>query len=249
MLKIISCNVNGIRAAQRKGFLEWLHQEKPDILCLQETRCTPEELAAELRDPNGYKTFWEQSSRKGYSGVALFCRQAPRIVEAVKIDGAQFGESGRVLKAEYDDFVLVNVYVPSRENTKTWAQKQAFLQNLLAYMREMTVNGKPIILCGDFNIAHQQQLDIQPPQARKRHVSLLNAETAWVNDLIGCQFVDAFRWRYPEVEAYMWKQPKPTWRLDYIFVSQPLCPAIADATIYGEVGFSDHCPVGVTLDL
>lgn len=248
MLTIISCNVNGLRAAHRKGFLEWLHREKPDILCLQETRCNPEELDAALREPTGYNTFWEQSARKGYSGVALFCRQMPRAVEAVKIDGAQHGESGRVLKAEFDPFVLVNVYVPSRENTKTWAQKQTFLQNLLTYMREMTARGKPIILCGDFNIAHQQHLDIQPPQARKRHVSLLNAETAWVDDLLACRLVDAFRWRYPEVEAYTWKQPKPTWRLDYIFVSEALCPSVVDSKIHTEIGFSDHCPVSVTLE-
>lgn len=249
MLTIISCNVNGIRAAHRKGFLEWMHQVKPDILCLQETRCNPEELDPELRAPTGYTTFWEQSTRKGYSGVALFCRRAPKMVEAVKIVGAQNGEDGRVLKAEYDDFVLINVYVPSRENTKTWAQKQAFLQNLLAYVRTLTFNGKPIILCGDFNIAHQQHLDIQPPQARKRHVSLLNAETAWVNDLTACRFVDAFRWRNPEVEAYTWKQPKPTWRLDYIFVSETLCTSVVDTRVHGEVGFSDHCPVSVTFDL
>jgi exodeoxyribonuclease-3 len=249
VLTITSCNVNGIRAAHRKGLLAWLGMTQPDILCLQETRCNPDELDAELREPHGYATFWEQSTRKGYSGVALFCRQAPKSVEAVKIDGAQYGEAGRVLKAEYDAFVLINVYVPSRENNRTWPQKHTFLQNLLVHIREMTVNTKPIIVCGDFNIAHQQQLDIQPPQARKRHVSLLNAETGWVNDLIACQFVDAFRWRYPDVEAYTWKQPNPTWRLDYIFVSESLCASVMDAWVHGEVGFSDHCAVSVTFDL
>jgi exodeoxyribonuclease-3 len=249
VLTIVSCNVNGIRAAHRKGLSDWLGQTQPDILCLQETRCNPDDLDSDVRTPPGYTTFWEQSTRKGYSGVALFCRRAPHSVEAVKIAGAQNGEDGRVLKAEYDEFALINVYVPSRENTRTWAQKQAFLHNLLMYMRETSGNGKPMILCGDFNIAHQQHLDIQPPKARKRNVSLLNAETAWVNDLLGCQFVDSFRWLNPEVEAYTWKQPNPRWRLDYIFLSESLCASIGDAMIHSEVGFSDHCPVSVTLDL
>jgi exodeoxyribonuclease-3 len=123
------------------------------------------------------------------------------------------------------------------------------LSNLLAHIRTLAVYGKPIVLCGDFNIAHQQQLDIQPPQARKRHTRLLDAETAWVNELIACQFVDAFRWLHPQVEAYTWKQPNPTWRLDYVFVSEALCPAITDANIHADVAFSDHCPVSVTVNL
>jgi exodeoxyribonuclease-3 len=249
VLTITSCNVNGIRAAHRKGLLGWLFLIKPDIFCIQETRCDPDSLPAELGAPSGYTTFWEQSTRKGYSGVALFCRQTPKTVEAVKIDGAQHGESGRALKADFDKFVLVNVYVPSRENTRTWAQKQAFLQNLLAYVREIAVHAKPIILCGDFNIAHQQHLDIQPPASRKRHVSLLNAETAWVNDLMAYGLVDSFRWRNADVEAYTWKQPRPTWRLDYIFVSKALCMTIRDAKVHSEAMFSDHCPVSVVLDV
>lgn len=249
MLRIISSNVNGIRAAQRKGFAAWLDHEQPDILCLQETRCDPEDLDTALRTPSGYFSYWEQSTRKGYSGVALYCRKVPKLVEAIRVAGASEGEAGRVLKAEYDDFVLLNVYVPSRENAKKWSQKQTFLLNLLAHVRDLAVGGKPVVLCGDFNIAHQQQLDIQPPQARKRHRHLLNAETAWVNELIACQFVDSYRWLYPEAEAYTWKLPDPTWRLDYLFVSEPLCPAITGASIHTDIGFSDHCPVSLTLSL
>lgn len=249
MLKIISSNVNGIRAAQRKGFMEWLAREQPDILCLQETRCNPGDLEIALRTPSGYVSYWEQSTRKGYSGVALYCRTMPQSVEALRIAGASEGEAGRVLKAEYDAFVLLNVYVPSRENAKKWSQKQAFLSNLLARVRELTSCGKPVVICGDFNIAHQQHLDILPPQARKRHTRLLNAETAWVDDLLACQFVDAYRWLYPEAAAYTWKQPNPTWRLDYIFVSEVLCPAIADASIHTGIAFSDHCPVSLTLSM
>lgn len=249
MLTVVSSNVNGLRAAWRKGFLEWLDREQPDILCLQETRCNPDELDAALRAPPGYSTFWGQSTRRGYSGVALYSIRAPRAVEAVKISGASEGETGRLLKAEFENFILLNVYVPSRENAKKWSQKQTFLQNLLACVRAILSSGRPIVLCGDFNIAHQQHLDIQPPQARRRHTRLLNAETAWVDDLIACQFVDAFRWRNPEVEGYTWKQPNPTWRLDYIFVSELLCPAIVAARIHTDIRFSDHCPVSVTVDL
>ena len=249
MLTVYSCNVNGIRAAVRKGFLGWLEQTQPDILCLQETRCIPEELPPELRTPEGYVTYWEQSSRKGYSGVALFSRKAPIDVRAVTVEGAEEGTGGRVLSAEYDAFQLVNVYVPSRENTKRWPQKQTFLLNLLTCIRGLSLQGKPVIVCGDFNIAHQPLMDILPPQGRKRHVSLLAAETRWVDDLLACGFADAFRRHLPEAAAYTWKQPNPTWRLDYIFVNEGLCPLITGAGVHTDVQFSDHCSVSVTFEM
>lgn len=249
MLTIYSYNVNGIRAAARKGFLRWLEEMQPDVLCLQETRCVPEELPQELRTPDGYFTYWEQSTRKGYSGVALFSGNVPLDVQAVTVEGAEEGVGGRVLSAEYDTFQLVNVYVPSRENARRWPQKQTFLQNLLVYIRGLSSKGKPIIVCGDFNIAHQPMMDILPPQGRKRHVSLLAAETQWVDDLLACGFADALRWHAPEAAAYTWKLPNPTWRLDYIFVSGALCPLITGAAVHTDVQFSDHCPVSVTIDL
>lgn len=250
-VKLISWNVNGLRAALRKNFLEYLQAEQPDILCLQETKCTPDDV--EQLWPAAFATYWNTAEKKGYSGTAIFTKKPPGKVTR-GIGKPMHDREGRVLTAEYDAFILVNVYVPNAQRELTrlpyrleW--DRAFLAYLKALQRR-----KPVIFCGDLNVAHGE-LDLANPKANVKNHGFTPEERAGFDRLLQAGFLDTFR----EFEAggghYTWWSQMSNararnigWRLDYFLISRALRPQLKRAFIQPGIPGSDHCPVGIELE-
>ena len=251
-MKLLSWNVNGIRATLGKGFGDFVSAQKPDILCLQETKARPEQviLPPEL---NGYHGFWDSAVKPGYSGVAVFTREQP-IDCRMGLGMDEHDQEGRILTLEYPDFHLVNVYTPNAQDglrrlpyRLTWD---------LAFRRHVSglARSKPVIFCGDLNVAHQE-IDIARPRENRFTAGFSAEERASFGELLGAGFVDSFRHFYPDrTEAYSWwsmrggaRARNVGWRIDYFGVSQPFMSRVKDAVIMPEVTGSDHCPVGITL--
>ena len=256
MLTLFSWNVNGLRAAQRKGFLDWLQQAQPDILCLQETKCHPDQLDDALRQPDGYHTYWAWAEKKGYSGVALYTRQEPRSVQ-IGLGIPEYDREGRTIVAEYDDFVLIGAYFPngSRDHSRV-PFKMQYKADFLAACNALQAQGKSVVFCGDVNTAHRE-IDLARPRQNQKTTGFLPIERAWLDAVVAQGYIDTFRYLYPEREgAYSWwtyiggaRSRNVGWRLDYFFTSPDLQPAIEDAAIHTDVMGSDHCPVSLTLNL
>ena len=255
MQQLYSWNVNGIRAAQKKGFLDWLTQASPDILCLQETKAHPDQLDDELRHPNGYHTYWAWAEKKGYSGAALYSKIEPKSVQiGLGID--EYDREGRTIVAEYDQFVLIGAYFPngSRDLSRV-PFKMAYKRDFLAYCNDLLAQGKQVIFCGDVNTAHQE-IDLARPKQNQKSTGFLPEERVWLDEVVGQGYIDTFRHFYPDqTEAYSWwsyiggaRNRNVGWRLDYFFTSAGLRPSLVDAAIHADVLGSDHCPVSVTLD-
>ncbi len=254
MLNLISWNVNGIRAGHRKGFLDWLQQVSPDILGIQETKCHPDQLVDELRQPEGYHTYWAYAEKKGYSGVALYSKKEPNSVQ-IGLGIPEFDREGRTIVAEYDDFVFITAYFPngSRDHHRV-PYKMRYKAAFLDFCNALRAQGKSVIFCGDVNTAHQE-IDLARPKQNKKTTGFLPEERAWLDELVGQGYVDTFRWLYPErTGGYSWwsyvsgaRSRNVGWRLDYFFTSQDLKPRIEDAIIHADVMGSDHCPVGLRL--
>ncbi len=254
MQNLYSWNVNGIRAAQRKGFLSWLDQVQPDILCLQETKAHPDQLDAQLRQPPGYLTYWAAAERKGYSGVALYTRTQPITVQ-IGLGIPDYDREGRTIIAEYPDFVFIGAYFPngSRDHSRV-PFKMAYKADFLAYCNQLRSAGKSLIFCGDINTSHRE-IDLARPRQNRNTTGFLDEERAWIDDVVEQGYVDSFRHLYPErTGAYSWwsyiggaRQRNVGWRLDYFFISPDLLPELVDAKIHQDVEGSDHCPVSLTL--
>ncbi|MCA9923546.1 MAG: exodeoxyribonuclease III, partial [Anaerolineales bacterium] len=249
MLKLYSWNVNGLRAAHRKGFLTWLEQTSPDILGIQETKCHPDQLEDDLRQPPGYHTYWASAEKKGYSGVALYTRQAPHSVQiGLGID--EFDREGRTIVAEYDDFVFITAYFPngSRDHSRV-PYKMQYKADFLTYCNNLRTHGKPIVFCGDVNTAHQE-IDLARPRQNQNTTGFLAEERAWIDEVTAQGYIDTFRWLYPDRSgAYSWwsyiggaRSRNVGWRLDYFFASPDMAGHIEDAAIHPDVTGSDHCP-------
>jgi exodeoxyribonuclease-3 len=252
--KILSWNVNGIRAIKNKGFLDWLHRESPDIICLQETKINdPQQLDTDLREPPGYHTYWNAPERKGYAGVAIFTKEKPGEV------GYNFGESnldleGRAIIAEYPGFTLFDIYFPNggAENKRV-PYKMAFYDVFLKYADSLKAAGKRLVVCGDVNTAHKE-IDLARPKENVKKTGFLPEERAWIDKFVGHGYVDTFRHFNKEPNQYSYWDIKTGararnvgWRIDYFFVSENLLPAVRKAFIMPEVMGSDHCPVGIIL--
>jgi exodeoxyribonuclease-3 len=252
----MSWNVNGLRAVHNKGiFLAWLEQAQPDILGLQETKASPDQLDAALLAPLGYRTYWASSTiKKGYSGVALYTRREPRDV-CLGIGIPEFDQEGRTIIAEYDDFVFITAYFPngSRDHSRVpfkMAYKAAFLELINAYRSQ----GRSVIFCGDVNTSHQP-IDLARPKENANTTGFLPHERAWLDQVLGSAgYIDTFRYLYPESARYTWwsqvtnaRSKNIGWRLDYFIISADLLPRLVDAPIYDDVYGSDHCPVGLVL--
>lgn len=251
-MKLISWNVNGIRATLGKGFGGFVAAQRPEILCLQETKARPEQvtLPPELE---GYFGFWDSAQKPGYSGVAVFTKEQPLNYRA----GLGFDEhdrEGRVLTLEYPDFFLVNVYTP---NSQDGLRRLPYrLSWDLAFRNHVTTLAqvKPVIFCGDLNVAHQE-IDIARPKENRFSAGFSDEERASFGELLEAGFVDTFRHFYPDQrEAYSWwsfrggaRARNVGWRIDYFGVSAPFIGRVKDAVILPEVMGSDHCPVGITL--
>lgn len=249
-MKLISWNVNGLRAVLKKNFLEFLAAEKPDVLCLQETKCTPDQV--EQLWPASYTTFWNCAEKKGYSGTAIFTKERPLKVTP-HIGVIEHDNEGRVLTAEYTDFFLVNVYVPNskRELTRL-AYRQQWDKDFLAYLKKLEKK-KPVIWCGDLNVAHTE-IDLSNPKANVKNHGYTPEERAGFDAVVKAGFVDTFREFEKSGGHYTWWSPMSNararnigWRLDYFLISQSLRPQLKRATILPQVMGSDHCPVLIEL--
>jgi exodeoxyribonuclease-3 len=249
-VKLISWNVNGLRAVLKKNFLEFLDAEKPDILCLQETKCTPDDV--EQLWPASYTTFWNCAEKKGYSGTAIFTRTKPVNV-IPHIDISEHDREGRVLAAEYADFFLVNVYVPnSKRDLSRLDYRQRWDADFLAYLKKLEKK-KPVIFCGDLNVAHTE-IDLANPKANVRNHGFTIEERSGFTNFVNAGFVDTFREFEPGGGHYTWWSQMGTararnigWRLDYFLISKALRSRLKKAFIQPSVKGSDHCPVGVEL--
>ena len=253
-MKLYSWNVNGVRAIQKKGFLEWVEHSAPDVLCLQETKAHPGQLDETLACPPGYHAYWAAAERKGYSGVAMFTRDEPLEV-TIGIGVEKFDREGRTIIAEFNDFVLITSYFPngSRDHSRV-PFKMAYKELFLETCNRLRDAGRSIVFCGDVNTAHRE-IDLARPKQNQDTTGFLPVERAWIDRVVEEGYVDTFRWRYPEREgAYSWwaywggaRERNVGWRLDYFFVTPDLLDRITDADIHSEVLGSDHCPVSLTL--
>ena len=250
-MKLISWNVNGLRAVLRKNFLDYLADEKPDILCLQETKCAPDQV--EQLWPAAYTTYWNTAHKKGYSGTALFTRTRPLKI-TLGLGHVDHDNEGRVLTAEFADFHLVNVYVPNSQRELTrLAYRQQWDRDFLRYLKKLE-RKKPVIFCGDLNVAHTE-LDLANPKANVKNHGFTPEERAGFSALVGAGFVDTFREFQRAGGHYTWWSPMSGararnvgWRIDYFLLSAALRPRLKNAFIRPDVPGSDHCPVGIELD-
>lgn len=252
-IKILCWNVNGIRAVEKRGFLEWLRQESPDILCIQETKAQPDQLGSEIQQPPGYYGYWNSPQRKGYSGVATFTKEKPIQVEnGLGIE--QFDVEGRVTIAEYPQFILFNAYFPNgKQSEQRLKYKMDFYRAFLDFVGPVKAKGEKLIICGDFNTAHKE-IDLARPKENENISGFLPMERAWMDEFVAHGFVDTFRQFNKEPNHYTWwslrtraRERNIGWRLDYVFVSENLLDSVVEAGIVSDVIGSDHCPVGVKL--
>lgn len=254
-LKILSWNVNGLRAVLKKGFMEWLTSESPDILCLQETKMGEEQMPVELWGLEGYHKHFFSASKKGYSGVAIFSKAKPLSVQ--KGFGIErFDSEGRALIAEYDNFVLMNVYFPNGKMSGDRLQyKMDFYDAFLQYADSLKAQGKNLVICGDVNTAHME-IDLARPRENSKVSGFLPEERAWIDRLLSHGYLDTFRVFNAEGGHYSYwdmktgaRERNVGWRIDYFFVSESLRNNLKSAFIMREVTGSDHCPIGITVNI
>ena len=254
-IKAISWNVNGLRAVQRKGFMDWFEAESPDILCLQETKLTEEQIPAELVNVDGYHNYFNSANRKGYSGVALYTKQAPEsVTRGFGIE--RFDSEGRVLMADYGPYVVFGIYFPNgRRSAERLQYKMDFYDAFLEVAQSVRAQGKNVLICGDLNTAHKE-IDLARPKANEKVSGFLPVERAWMDRLIDHGYVDTLRVFNDQPGQYSyWDQMSRArernvgWRIDYFFVDQPFVDKLNNAFIMPQVTGSDHCPVGIEFNV
>lgn len=254
-MKILSWNVNGIRAAERKGLFEWFKKESPDILCLQEIKALPEQVPAHLRNPPSYYIFWSSAERKGYSGVVTYTKEKPsKIKQGFGID--KFDKEGRILITEFSSFILFNIYFPNgKKNKERLDYKLDFYDTFLAYADNLKIQGKNIVVCGDFNTAHKEK-DLARPKENEHISGFLPVERAWIDTFIDHGYVDTFRQFNKQPDQYTWwdfktraRERNVGWRIDYFFINKEFLPHLKNALILHDVMGSDHCPIGIELEI
>ncbi len=250
MKKLVSWNVNGIRACLGKGFLESFHRLDADIFCLQETKVVEGQVEVPL---DGYHQYWNYAVKKGYSGTAIFTREEPlAVTRGIGIEAHD--QEGRVLCAEYPDWYLVTVYTPNAQNELArLPYRMQWEEAFLAWLKKLEEK-KPVIFCGDLNVAHQE-IDLKNPKSNRKNAGFSDEEREKFSNLLEAGFVDSFRHFYPDkTEAYTWwsymmkaRERNAGWRIDYFMVSAALAPVMADACIHPDILGSDHCPVALLL--
>jgi exodeoxyribonuclease-3 len=254
-LKILSWNINGIRAAEKKGFFKWFINERPDILCLQEIKANPNQVPAHLKNIPDYYTYWNSAEKKGYSGVSTISRYKP-ILSKKGFGIEKFDIEGRVLITEYPQFVLFNVYFPNgKKNQERLDFKLDFYNKFLDYVENIRSEDKNIVICGDFNTAHKE-IDLARPKENERISGFLPIERHWIDKLIDHGYIDTFRFYNKKPNQYSWWDMKTRardrnvgWRIDYFFVNNEFISTLKNAFILDSVMGSDHCPVGIELIL
>ena len=250
-MKLISWNVNGLRACVGKGFYESLAALDADVVCLQETKLQAGQIDLALE---GYETFWNYADKKGYSGTAIFTRRHPlSVTYGLGID--LHDHEGRIITAEYDSFYLVTAYVPnSQDGLRRLDYRQQWDKDLRAYLKELETK-KPVVLCGDLNVAHRE-IDLKNPKSNRKNAGFTDEEREGFQQLLDAGFVDTFRHFYPDqTDIYSWwsyrfraREKNAGWRIDYFVVSEALRPRLVSACIHTDVFGSDHCPVEVVID-
>lgn len=253
-MRIISYNVNGIRAAIKKGFIEWLKTDPADIICVQETKALKENIDHSLFNALGYTDYWYSAQKKGYSGVAVFSKIKPDNV-ILGTGHKMSDEEGRVIQLDFGDIRLINAYFPSGTSGEERQNfKYEWLDKFFTYLEKLRKKNPNLILCGDYNIAHKE-IDIHDPKGNKKSSGFLPEERAWMDKYFNSHWIDSFRVFHPEPHRYSWwSQRFPSvrlnnkgWRIDYINVTESLKGRLTDAEIFPEVKHSDHCPVYVEI--
>ncbi len=255
MEKVISYNVNGIRAALNKGMADWLESEKPGLLCIQEPKAQDDQVDRGLFHRLGYRDYWHAAEKKGYSGVIIMAREEPDHVE-YGMGMRKYDLEGRVIRADYGDLSILNVYIPSGTTGDIRQDfKMEFLEDFLAYLGDLKKQRTHLLVCGDFNIAHRE-IDIHNPVSNKNTSGFLPGERAWVDRFLESGFVDSWRHLNHGEVGYSWwsfranaRAKNLGWRLDYHMVTPDLVPKITGAGIMPDVRYSDHCPVWIELDV
>ncbi len=251
-MKLISWNVNGLRACVQKGFLEYFNEADADIFCLQETKLQEGQLNLELK---GYNQYWNYAERKGYSGTAVFSKTKPLDV-TYGIDKDEHNKEGRVITLEFENFYLVNVYTPNSQNELARLDyRMTWEDEFRAHIKALD-SRKPVILCGDLNVAHKE-IDLKNPRTNVKNAGFTPEERGKFTELLGSGFVDTFRHFYPEMEGmYSWwsyrfnaRANNAGWRIDYFVISERIKNRLKDAEIHCEVLGSDHCPVTLEIDI
>ena len=250
MIKLISWNVNGIRACLNKGFEEFFKKIDADIFCIQETKCQPDQIDLKFE---GYKSYWNSAERKGYSGTAIFTKKEPLSV-SYGIGIEEHDKEGRVITLEFEDFYMVTIYTP---NAKRGLERLDYRQIWEDEIRRYLLNLdkiKPVVMCGDLNVAHEE-IDLKNPKSNRGNAGFTDEERQKMTELLDAGFVDSFRYLYPDkTDSYTWwsymgkaREKNIGWRIDYFITSKSIEKDIEDAIIYPDVLGSDHCPVGLII--
>ena len=254
-MKLVSWNINGIRAGWKKGFGEWFKAEKADVVCLQETKAQPDQLTPEILNPHGYHGEWHWGEKKGYSGVATFSKTAPAKVERGFADPV-YDNEGRVLATKHGDITLFNIYFPNGKKDDIRLKfkmdfYESFLKEVIPRYRKR--GDDKIVICGDVNTAHKE-IDLARPKENRKISGFLPQECEWMDKLLADGFIDTFREFEKGPEHYSWwdqqsraRDRNVGWRIDYFFISENLRPRLKKAFIEPETLGSDHCPVGIEL--
>ena len=253
-MKLLSYNVNGIRAALSKGFASWLKATEADVICIQEIKALESQIDTTVFEELGYHHYWFSAQKKGYSGVAILSKKKPtNIVYGSGIEHMDF--EGRILRIDFDAFSIMSLYLPSGTNTARLDYKFQFMDEFQAYINQLKVSHPNLIICGDYNICHQP-IDIHDPIRNKNTSGFLPEERAWLDQFMKSGFIDSFRLFNSEPHQYSWwsyranaRANNKGWRIDYALVSTPLKAQIERSFILPEAKHSDHCPVGLELNL
>lgn len=252
-MKIYSWNVNGIRAAAKKGLVEWIKEEQPDILCIQESRATLDQLTKKIKNIEGYKFFLNNGDKKGYSGTAIYYKEDPNKI-ITGLPDERFNDEGRTTIFEYDEFVLFNIYFPNGQSSDERLKfKMDFYDEFLRYSNELISQGKKIIACGDYNTAHQP-IDLKNDKANADRSGFLPIEREWIDKYIENGHIDTFRYLHPDEVKYSWwtyrfnaRKNNAGWRIDYFFISENMKDQLVSAEIHNDVYGSDHCPISIEI--
>jgi len=252
-IKIVSWNVNGYRACMGKGFFDYLNEEDPDILCLQETKANVSDLEDHHANPSGYHAIWHSAQKKGYSGTAIFTKKKPKWVSE-GFGNPKYDCEGRVTMAEFDRFIVFSVYFPNgQRDEERLDYKLSFYKDFFKYLNELKKEGKQLIITGDYNTAHTE-IDLANPKENETTSGFLPIERDWMDKVIGYGYADTFRHFHKQPHEYSWwsyrsraRERNVGWRIDYVFVNQELLPKVESAFIRQDVHGSDHCPVGIIL--
>ncbi|MCQ2017173.1 exodeoxyribonuclease III [Clostridium butyricum] len=250
--KLISWNVNGLRACVKKGFLDYFNEMDADIFCVQETKLQEGQIDLELE---GYYDYWNYAEKKGYSGTAVFTKEKPISVK-IGLGIEEHDNEGRVITLEYDKFFLVNVYTPNSQQKLARLEYRMSWEDVFRnYLKDLEKN-KPVILCGDLNVAHKE-IDLKNPSSNRKNAGFSDEERSKMSELLNSGFTDTFRYFYPDIEGvYSWwsyrfnaRANNAGWRIDYFIVSQSLNDKLEDAKIHTSIEGSDHCPVELEINL